>query len=260
MGLPPRSPLSGAVGRNHLYGSGLRHTVWMIRRFGLRRMLAKPVHMAMAPLMTGLVRPGRFTVRGETFDLFHHRYNTTWINERAVEVPVARRFLEDRGGRVLEVGNVMGHYGPADWDVVDRFEPGPRVRNCDVVEFRPEIPFDALLSISMIEHIGYDDERVDSGGRILAALAHMRDVCLAPAGRMLVTAPLGYNPFLDALAFAGRLGFDEQIFVKRTGSRAWREVPESEAVGTRYNSPHPYGNCVMFGYYRKPGEARLALR
>ncbi len=223
-------------------------------------MLAKPVHMAMAPLMTGIARPGRFTVRGETHDLFHHRYNTTWVNERAVEIPVARRFLEGRAGRILEIGNVMGHYGPADWDVVDRFERGPRVHNCDVVAFRPEIPFDTLLSISTIEHIGYDDEETDSGGRILAALAHMREACLAPSGRMLVTAPLGYNPFLDELMFAGRLGFDEQVFVRRTGRCAWREVPGSGAAGAKYNSPFPYGNCVMFGHYRKPGEARPALR
>lgn len=223
-------------------------------------MLAKPFHMAIAPLMTGPVRPGRFTLRGETHDLFHHRYNTTWINERAVEIPVVRRFLEGCAGRILEIGNVMGHYGPADWDVVDRFERGARVLNCDAIEFRPALPYDTLLSISTIEHIGYDDEVTDSGERILAALAHMREVCLAPSGRMLVTAPLGYNPFLDELAFAKRLGFDEQIFVRRTGRRVWREVSGSEAAGTKYNSPFPYGNCVMFGHYRKPGEAHPALR
>ncbi|OQW96440.1 MAG: hypothetical protein BWK77_04695 [Verrucomicrobia bacterium A1] len=66
---------------------------------------------------------------------------TTWVNERAVEIPVVRKFLEGRAGRILEVGNVMGHYGPADWDVVDRFERGARVLNCDVIEFRPALPY-----------------------------------------------------------------------------------------------------------------------
>lgn len=257
---PARSQPPAGAGRNHLYGSALKRLPWLLRRFGWRRMLAKPVHLIAAPLVTALARPARFPFRGESLELFYHRYNTTWVNERAIEIPIARRFLEGRTGRTLEIGNVMGHYGPAGWDVVDRFERGGRVINCDALSFQPEAPYKTVLSISTIEHIGHDDEDPDSEDRILATLARLRDACLAPSGRLLVTAPLGYNPALDGLVFGERLGFDEQVFMKRVGRRTWREVPVGEAAGAKYNTPFPYGNCVLFGYVRKPGEDRHSLR
>lgn len=254
-GTPTKEPAR----RNHLYGSVLGRPAWFIRRFGWRQVFAKPLHIVAAPLVLRCARPARFTFRGETLPLFLHRYNTTWLNERAVEIPVARRFLAEGAGRVLEIGNVMSHYGPADWDIVDRFERGPRVRNCNIAAFRPELPYDTVLSISTFEHIGFDDEETDSGERLLASLAHVREALLAPGGRLLVTAPLGYNPSFDDLAFAGRLGFDEQAFLLRTGRFRWREAGADEARGARYGAPFPYGNCVLFGFAHRPPETARAL-
>lgn len=238
--------------RHHLYGSLLERPAWFIRRFGWRQVLEKPLHMAAGRLIERFIRPGSFAFRGATHPLFVHRYNTTWLNERAVEIPVARRFLAEGAGRVLEIGNVLGHYGRADWDVVDRFERGPNVTNCDILSFRPAAPYDAVISISTFEHIGFDDEETDAGERLLAALAHVRETLLAPGGRLLVTAPLGYNPFFDELAFAGRLGFDEQAFLLRTGRLEWHEAAADEARGTRYGTPFPYGNGAFFGFATRP--------
>ncbi len=243
---------TGRTGGDHLYGALPGRPAWFIRRFGWRRLIEKPFQMAVAPAIVRLVRPATFVFRGETHRLFFHRYNTTWVNERAVEVPVARRFLAEPAGRVLEIGNVMGHYGRSGWDVVDRFERGPRVHNGDALAFRPAAAYDTVLSVSTFEHIGFDDGDPDTGGRILATLAHVREACLAPGGRLLITVPLGYNPFLDAFVFADRLGFDEQAFLLRTGRREWRQVSAEEARGAAYNTPFPYGNCVMFGFHRKP--------
>ena len=52
-----------------------------------------------------------------TLQLFDHPYNTTILNERAVEIPVVMAWLYrgDPLGDVLEVGNVLQHYG----DVLD---------------------------------------------------------------------------------------------------------------------------------------------
>lgn len=253
MDLPTERGRAGRTGRDHLYGSILGRLPWFIRRFGWRRLLEKPLQMAAAPAVVRLARPADFAFRGETHRLFLHHYNTTWVNERAVEIPVARSFLAARPGRTLEIGNVMGHYGPAGWDVVDRFERGARVQNCDALDFRPAAPYDAVLSVSTFEHIGFDDGDPDAGERLLATLAHVREACLAPGGRLLVTAPLGYNPHFDAFVSANRLGFDEQAFLLRTGRREWRQVSAEEAQRAGYNTPFPYGNCVLFGFHRRPG-------
>ncbi|MBM4156083.1 MAG: hypothetical protein FJ221_13825 [Lentisphaerae bacterium] len=243
--------------RGHLYGSLLGRPAWFIRRFGWRQVLAKPLHIAAGPLIARWIRPGSFAFRGATHPLFVHRYNTTWLNERAVEIPVARRFLAETPGRVLEIGNVMGHYGPAGGDVVDRFERGPRVTNCDALAFQPPAPYDAVLSISTFEHIGFDDETRDDGERMLATLAHVREALLAPGGRLLVTAPLGYNPAFDERVFAGHMGFDEQAFLLRTGRIAWREAAAAEVRDARYATPFPYGNAVVFGFATRPKEPHV---
>lgn len=55
-----------------------------------------------------------FSYRGAQLAYFVHRHNYTWLNERAVEIPIARLALTGVGnGRVLEVGNVLSHYGSA---------------------------------------------------------------------------------------------------------------------------------------------------
>src|SRR5579872_7186960 len=77
--------------------------------------------------------PGSFEFRGKTYLYFWHRYNATWRNERAVEIPIAREFIaQSRGGNVLEVGNVLSHYGPVQHDVLDKYEKAEGVINEDV--------------------------------------------------------------------------------------------------------------------------------
>lgn len=51
--------------------------------------------------------PGRFfTFRGKQYRYFYHRYNQTWKNERAVEIPIARELVQEyRGRSILEVGS-----------------------------------------------------------------------------------------------------------------------------------------------------------
>ena len=76
---------------------------------------------------TGARRGGSFSYAGRTHPLFHHPYHYTWLNERAVEVPVFRALVAGQApAHVLEVGNVLSHYGPVGHEVVDRYERAPR--------------------------------------------------------------------------------------------------------------------------------------
>jgi hypothetical protein len=99
-----------------------------------------------------------FRVGGQRYRYAFHGYNTTWRNERCVEIPLAIEILDAwHEKRILEVGNVLSHYRPVDHDVLDKYERAPRVVNEDVLEFRPSAPYDLIFSVSTMEHIGWDE-------------------------------------------------------------------------------------------------------
>ena len=184
-----------------------------------------------ARLLTGLPAtvlplPRRsFHFEGHSYHYLVHRYKHSWLGERAVEVPIARGLInESTGGPVLEVGHVLGHYGPTTHEVVDKFERAPGVRNVDVLDLSAEQPYEVIVSISTLEHVGWDDQPRDPE-RAVAAVHHLRSL-LAPGGRLLATIPLGYNPVLVEAVFEGRAGFDRVIAIARVGAGLrWSVVP-----------------------------------
>ncbi len=212
--------------------------------------LARGARVAVAHALR--LRPDGFSLAGRRFRYFAHPYNVTWRNERAVELPVALGLLHDApGARVLEVGNVLVHYGHGGHDVVDKYEPAQGVFAEDIVDFRPATPYDVIVAISTLEHVGFDED-VKDPGKPRRAVEHMASL-LAPGGRMLVTIPLGYNEALDRELLAGRLAFDEVRYLKRFSRLGrWREVPADAAAGTRYGHPYRWANAVAVGERRAP--------
>ncbi|MBN1677269.1 MAG: hypothetical protein JW880_01895, partial [Candidatus Thermoplasmatota archaeon] len=102
---------------------------------------------------------GEFSLQGTKYRYFIHRHNTTWKNERCVEIPIVRKILDEYQGKtVLEVGNVLSHYFAVGHDVVDKYEASPGVVNQDVVDFRPGREYDLIVSISTMEHVGWDED------------------------------------------------------------------------------------------------------
>lgn len=177
-----------------------------------------------------------FRYDGSERGYLRHPYHYTWLNERAVEVPLALDALAEAGpgARVLEVGNVLSHYAPAGHTVVDKYERAPGVRNVDVVDIDLPGPFDLILAISTLEHVGLDEE-VQDPGKPARAIAHLTAL-LAPGGRLWCTVPVGYNPALDEALRDGGLGFTRLTALRRTGRRnRWEQVPVEEVWGTRYD-------------------------
>jgi hypothetical protein len=216
-----------------------------------------------ARYLAGLVRARRaprahFDFRGEPVPYLHHRYNRTWLNERAVEVPLALRVLaERRDGDVLEVGNVLGHYGAAGHTVVDRYEQAPGVINVDVTEYDPgDRRFDLIVSVSTLEHVGFDEEPRDPDKplRAVERLAGM----LAAGGLLWTTLPTRYNPALNAYARAGTLPFDRIAALQRTGrGTSWRETPPEAALGTPYDHLLCSASAVLICERDGPGNAAV---
>jgi SAM-dependent methyltransferase len=197
-------------------------------------------------LLLTLTGRGTFVFQGRDYRYFHHLYNATWTNERAVEVPIVRRAIEEaREARLLEIGNVLGHYFRLGHDVVDKYESGAGILNRDIVDFRPQEPYDLIVSISTLEHVGWDEDDRDPG-KISRAVEHIRTL-LAPGGRAIVTLPFGYNPHLDELVAAGALDVDREHFLLRLGQCEWREVDKADLGRPAYGRPFPGANGLMIG-------------
>jgi len=189
--------------------------------------------------------PRGFAFQAARYPYFLRGYNLTWSNERAVEVPIVWAEVQaHRGGRVLEVGNVLSHNFAIDHVVIDKFERGPAVRNEDVASFRSPHRYDLIVSISTLEHVGWDEEPRDPG-KIPRALANLR-AHLAPGGRLVATLAVGYNPVLDGLLAADALPFTRCHYMRRRGLTAWSEADWPAVAGSSYGR-------------RWPGAAGLAI-
>src|SRR3990167_6625734 len=94
-----------------------------------------------------------FMFRGQVYDYIDHPSNQTALNERRVELPIAKDFVKGIKS-LLEIGNVTFHYGFALLhDVVDLNEKIPNVKyNADILRWRPTREYAQALSISTLEH------------------------------------------------------------------------------------------------------------
>ena len=190
-------------------------------------------------------RPDGFEFEGRPYEYFAHPYNETWRNERAVEIPIALGALDARGGgRVLEVGNVLVHYGRSGHDVVDKYERASnRVVQADIVDFMPPVAYDLIVAISTLEHVGLDED-VKDPAKPRRAVEHMASL-LAPGGELLVTIPLGYNAAVDSDLETGALGFDEVGHLRRLDRlNRWSQASALEVAGTAYGHPFAAANAL----------------
>lgn len=202
------------------------------------------------PVSVRRQRRRTFAFRGTQLHYETSRWNNAWLNERAVEIAIARDVLAGRSGEMLEVGNVLGHYGWKSDAVLDLFEGLPGVINEDVRTWRTDQRYSTIASISTLEHVGWDDPVKDPRGAV-AAVENLRTL-LKPGGLLLVTVPLGYNSFLDAALRSQELQFDEMFYVERTtAANDWRETTADAALSRPYGSRFRNGNAVLVGIDRR---------
>lgn len=179
---------------------------------------------------------------GREFAYADYAYNTTRLNERAVELPIARWWLRPATGRVLEVGNVLGHYFDdlPTRTIVDRYEVGAGVDNRDVFDVAGE--WDSIVAISTLEHVRWDEQPRDPDGAV-EALGHLRSL-LAPGGRLLVTIPMGWHERLDRHLLDGLCGPVTACTLVRAGD-GW--VQSEAPVWRPYGVSQPWAESVWVG-------------
>jgi len=142
--------------------------------------------------------------------------------------------------RVLEIGNVLSHYFPTRHDIVDKFEQAPGVQNVDVVDFRPTQSYDLIVSISTLEHVGFNEQPLEPE-KPARAIRHLQH-CLSPRARLVITIPMGFNPHLDRMLLEGRIPLDDPLYLRRiSADNRWREASWEDIRSAKYG--HPYRNA-----------------
>lgn len=165
---------------------------------------------------------------GPSDNVITDEYRTVWRNPDPW-----RRFTG------LEVGNVLGYYHPGAIEtVVDRYEEADHVTNVDVLDYQPPAPLDYIVSVSTLEHVGWDGQEERDLRKAPLAVQHLTSH-LAPGGRMLITIPLGAHPGLDVAVLDGGMGEQRGCTLVRDGI-GWRQTEKPEwrpyGIETRWAS------------------------
>jgi hypothetical protein len=189
-----------------------------------------------------------FFLNGESYNYYIHPYNHTWSNERAVEIPVVRQYLEaNKAGRILELGNVTSHYIKPLHTIIDKYETDPLsgVINMDILDYNTECFYDLIISISTLEHVGWDEVPKDPS-KALKALDKIKSL-LSDSGLAVISIPVGYNQYVDKFIYSNQDYFDTIMATKRVSQdNRWEEVDLNVALQSKFNFPYTAANALLF--------------
>ena len=190
-----------------------------------------------------------FVLFNQQLPYFIHHYNATWRNERCIEIAAAKHFLRQwPNAEFLELGNVMSYYSTHSHYVVDKYEQSPGVHNIDFAQFEPPKLFDGFISVSTLEHIGWDDTPREAE-KVRSCIDNIKS-CIRSTEAVFVSFPLGYNEYLDDLARKGELPFRKSASLVRVDDvQNWKEVELDQALKPEYRYGHRFrcANACFFG-------------
>lgn len=188
-----------------------------------------------------------FLFNNTVYHYFYGLYNSTWSNERSVEIPIIWKIIqENKNKKILEIGNVLSYYFDTNHDVLDKYERTNKVINEDIINFNPETKYDLIVSISTFEHIGWD-ETPREPKKVYHSIEKVKSL-LTKNGMAIITIPFGYNSDLDILILGNSIKFTKQYFLKKISKENdWEEVDWETIKQTKYNYPFPYTNGLIIG-------------
>jgi len=194
-------------------------------------------------------RHNTFFVLGKTYRYFD-TYKT-WHSERAVEIAVVMEIVKRyQGMNILEIGNVLAHHIQFDHDVLDKYEIAKGVINQDVVDFKSEKKYDLIVSISTLEHVGWDewDKKQRDDTKIPRAIENLKSLITQRGGTIIITLPLGYNSALDRLLKDEVMRFSKQYYLARISKgNEWKEASWEDVKDSKYNTDFPFANGLLIG-------------
>ena len=222
-----------------------------------------------------------FTFKGK--ELYYNRIKFNNPTERAVEISIAFDFIANLKNpqKILEIGNVLSHYenslseniGIRSRRIVDKFEVDLGVENQDLMSLPSAEKYDAIVSISSVEHVGQGDDPSGGYGEQkesrdlegpLKAIAKIYDL-LAVGGKALITVPFGKltdaewyiqfsKEYLDVLwkkygipkdaISANYLKLIDRETVDEKHYMLWQEVDVLELSNSEYGWPWSQANAI----------------
>lgn len=170
-------------------------------------------------------------------DLFNHPHNKTLKNERAVELPLAFRYIELVGSsNLIELGAVTPYYKEIQYDVIDLLDKKATIHKdiSEVVVLEKDV-----LSISTIEHVGRGDYGLKKNTNLaIEQLFRIHSECKS----CLITWPIGYNKPLDNAVKENIKAFDYWFYTKTNKPKLnWPRSKELKCFASTYDP----GRCVI---------------
>lgn len=192
-----------------------------------------------------LFKKNTYEFNGSTYSYFYHWYNVTFRNERCVEIPIAKKYIEKyASNEVFEVGNVLSHYLNTSHTVLDKYEDSKNTIREDIVDYKSARKYDFVVSISTLEHVGWDED-VRSPKKFLKAIDKVIAITKED-GDFLITMPMGWSSYVDDFIKKGKFGNYKISFLKRISSdNRWVQVDRKDIVDSVYNKPFPNANALI---------------
>lgn len=184
-----------------------------------------------------------FNINDVKLNYFYHEYNRTWENERFIEVPIAKYFIDKFNiNNCIELGAVMPYYGyecPVVIDPHDSYDKCHRINGLDY-----DYTDKNVVSISTIEHFKpdeYNNRKINDGFTCLTKI-------IKESSNYLITWPIGYNKILDTTVANSNIKY---TILKRVNMENHWEVDISNTVDYKYgyvdknlNGLFPYANAI----------------
>jgi len=226
------------------------------KREGLSYLLKKGtelfLHLAINSIVLEYYRifksKGMFEFDGMKYHYFYSLYGSTWRSERAVEIPIVWNIVDkskSEGQKILEVGNVLSYRFNVSHDILDKYDKLDGIINEDVVDYNPPYKYDLIVSISTLEHVGYDEEYKDPM-KIVRSLQNLKRL-LNCGAKLVVTLPLGYNKEMDSNLNKKIIVFDKIYYMKRIKKDEWKQVMEIDPSDVDYDKSIPSANAIIIG-------------
>jgi len=164
-----------------------------------------------------------FWFERKKYKTFCHWYNPTWRGEREIEIPLALELLKKfKGKNIFEVGNVLNYYTKINHDVLDKYEIYKNVINEDIINFKSNKKYDLIISISTIEHIGFD-EHSKNLKNVLYAIKNIKNL-LSKGGTFFFTIPWGHNYYLEDLIKKKKIKLSDKYLLVKINN-FWKQIP-----------------------------------
>lgn len=191
-----------------------------------------------------IIRPKEFEFQNEKLLYENSFYNTSFINERSVEIPIIKSLIEEviNNNRILntlEIGNVLSYYNTTlTRDIVDKYEIAQNVINEDIEFYSPKKKYDLIISISTLEHVGNDEPEEKDPEKINRVLNHIKNNLLTENGTLIITLPINQNHSTDNFIYTNNL-FEKYNILERNSLilNTWHEIKFHHIKGQYKKKP-----------------------